>query len=349
MRRANGTGSIVKLGGKRRKPFGVRVSYQDEHNHIQQKYLSYHVTAREAQDALDKYNSNKAQGAAPSPDKLSISVQEIYRLWSARKYATAGSSSVMSYKASWTRLAPLYGLKMRDVSLDSLQAIIDADERAGLSKSSINNDKILMKALFRFAMERDIVTKDYSEFIQLPQVGAKYEKGAFTDLQVKKLETMAAGGDQWAGTVLILCYTGFRITEFLTLTRFSYHADGNYLQGGLKTEAGKDRIVPVHPKIKPYLNYWLKQNADTIICDARGKAIRSNTYRAGPFAEVMRKLGVPQATPHWCRHTFASRLHAVGVPELELKRLMGHAGEDVTQRYTHTNIAQLTNAILMLA
>ena len=116
---------------------------------------------------------------------------------------------------------------MREVSIDHLQGIIDQDEGAGLSKSSINNDKILMKALFRYALERDIVSRDYSDFVQLPGVGPKHEKGAFNDLQVKKLEQLAADGFPWADTVLMLCYTGFRITEFLTLTRFSYDVTGN--------------------------------------------------------------------------------------------------------------------------
>lgn len=234
-------------------------------------------------------------------------------------------------------------------AIDFLQAIIDADERAGLSKSSINNDKILMKALFRFAMERDIITKDYSSFVQIPSVEAKHEKGAFTDLQMKKLEQMTEAGFPWSDTALMLCYPGFRVTEFLMLTRFSYNAEGNYLTGGMKTESGKNRIVPVHPKIKPYLMRWLDRGGDFLICDDVGRAITSGRYREACFAPVAQMLDVPQATPHWCRHTFSSRLHASGVPELEQKRLMGHANQSVTEHYTHTDVAQLTAAILKMA
>lgn len=106
-------------------------------------------------------------------------------------------------------------------------------------------------------MERDIVSKDYSAFVDLPTVGAKVEKGAFNDLQMAKLEQLAADGMPWADTALMLCYTGFRVSEFLGLTRFAYHTDGDYLQGGMKTAAGRGRIVPVHPKIKPYLSLGL--------------------------------------------------------------------------------------------
>lgn len=347
MRRPNGTGTIVKMPGDRRKPYAVRIPYRDKRNRVHQKYLSYHETGREAQAALDEYNTHL--DVAPAVDKLSVSVGEVYDTWSERKYAKAGKSSIGNYKASWARLSALSALKMRDVTIDHLQAIIDTDEKQGLSKSSIDGDKILMKALFRFAMERDIIMKDYSEFVQLPHVGAKYEKGAFTDTQLKQIENMALAGVPGADTVLMLCYTGFRITEFVSLTRFSYDEKGNYLRGGVKTEAGKNRVIPVHPKIKPYLDQWLARGGDTIICQDDGTPYTSFVYRSRVFKPIAEKIGLPQATPHWCRHTFATRLHAAGVQELEQKRLMGHSNKDVTEHYTHTDLSQLTDAIRKLA
>ena len=118
----------------------------------------------------------------------------------------------------------------------------------------------------------------------------------------------------------MLCYTGFRISEFLSLTRFNYHPEyGGYLQGGLKTKAGKNRIVPVHPKIAPYLKRWLEKDGDTLI-NRDGKAINDDWYRLNAFAPVAHLLGLPQATPHCCRHTFASLLHRAGTDTLTAKR-----------------------------
>lgn len=349
MKRANGTGTIIKLQGNRRKPFVVKIPARDNRGYVVQNVLGYYPSSKEAQAALEAYNVNKNTSAAPAPDKLSMSLQAVYDLWSARKYAKAGAASVTSYKASWRRLSVLAGMVMRNITVDQLQAIIDRDEADGLSKSSINNDRLLMRALYAFAMERDIVAKDYSAFIQIPSVGPKYEKGTFDDIQMKKLEQMAVDGFPWADTVLMLCYTGFRITEFLTLTPFSYNAEGYYLRGGIKTEAGKNRVVPVHPKIKPYLMRWLAKGGEAIICAENGKPVSTTWYRNNAFKPVVEALGAPGVTPHWCRHTFASRLHAAGVAELEQKRLLGHADKDVTQHYTHTDIAQLTAAIGLLA
>lgn len=238
---------------------------------------------------------------------------------------------------------------MRAITVDHLQEIIDEDEACGASQSKINNDKGLMIALYKYAMERDIVTKDYSKYVKIPQVGPKYFKGVLSDPQLKQLEQMAQSGFLWADTVLMLCYTGFRITEFLTLTPFSYHADEHYLQGGIKTDAGRNRLVPVHSKIAPYLESWLAKHGETIICDDNGKPLDYKWYKEKAFAAVVAELGLPEATPHWCRHTFSTRLHAAGVAELEQKRLLGHADKDVTEHYTHTDITQLAKAIQKLA
>ena len=207
---------------------------------------------------------------------------------------------------------------------------------------------MLMSALYSYAMMRDIINKDYSAYVELPTVGAKYKKGAFSEVQVKKLEKMAAEGFPWADTALILCYTGFRIGELLDLTPFSYDAKAQTLTGGKKTAAGINRIVPVHPVIQPYITKRLSQRGDYIICGLDAKKIPGNKYRAH-FEAIVSELGMPEATPHWCRHTFASRLYAAGVDALTSKRLLGHANKDVTEGYTHTDLEQLKTAILLLA
>jgi len=350
MRRANGSGTVVKLSGNRRRPFAVRVPDRDERGHVVQRVLGYYARSADALAALDEYNTQRKAGAFITPDKLSMTVGEVYALWSARKYAHANPASIASYSAAWNkRLSRYAGRKMRDMTLDAWQAILDEDASKGASQSLINNDTVLIKALNSFAMERDIISKDYSAFLDIPHAGAKMEKGAFDDLTMKKLEKLAADGFPWADTVLMLCYTGFRISEFLALTRFSYHPDGPYLQGGTKTEAGKNRIVPVHPKIQPYLNLWLKREGRTIICSEDGSPVPVMQYRSEFFHPVAEALGFPQATPHWCRHTFATRSKICGVDELARKRILGHADKTTTDHYTHNDVAWLVNELAKIS
>lgn len=348
MRRPNGYGTIVKLSGTRRNPWAVRIASRDSKNRVQQKYLSYHATSQAALDALNEYNRNIAAGTAPASDNLTMTLGQVYAAWSDRAYARLKAGSVTSSRAAWKRVSILADVKMRKVTTDQLQTLIDKDEAAGLSKSSISNDALLLKNLYNYAMERDIVGKDYSAYIQLPKIAPKQERRPFTDAEFAQLEAMAAAGVPWADTVVMLCYTGWRVGEFLALTPADYHADGNYLQGGSKTEAGKDRIVPVHPKIKPYLDAWLSKKGAAIICDESGAAITQHHYRAHCFTALLVSIGTASATPHWCRYTFASHLQKAGVDELTRKRLLGHSDKDVTEHYTKTDLAQLIAGINQL-
>lgn len=349
MKRANGTGSIVKLSGNRRRPYCVRISERDRHGHIIQRAVSYHAKASEAQAALDELNARRDQGLKINMDKFSMTWGQAYDLWSARKFGTAGPSSVASYRASWRRVGVLASRKARDITIDDLQRIIDQDEADGLSMSSIDNDHILMRALYRYLLERDVVAKDYSAFVELPRVEAKHEKGALDDLQLHKLEKLAAAGVPWADTVLILCYTGMRINEFLALTPFCYDRDSHCITGGSKTDAGRDRIIPVHPKIQPYLDRWLADGCDTII-HRDAKPVRAHWYRKHPFRAIMEQIGADGATPHWCRHTFISRARMAGVDELAIKRIVGHSTKgDVTAGYTHLDSTWLAGELAKIA
>lgn len=58
MKNQNGTGSIYKLKGKRRKPWAIRISYQNETGATKRKYLGYFETKKEAQEVLFTYNKN---------------------------------------------------------------------------------------------------------------------------------------------------------------------------------------------------------------------------------------------------------------------------------------------------
>ncbi len=59
--------------------------------------------------------------------------------------------------------------------------------------------------------------------------------------------------------ILIQCYMGWRPQELAKLKIADVHLDEGYIIGGMKTIAGKNRIVPIHSKI---LNL-VKKNYET--------------------------------------------------------------------------------------
>lgn len=118
MKRANGTGSIVKLPGNRRRPYAVKVSGRNQYGHIVQKVLSYHAKAADAQAALEKYRNEKAAGTAPSVDSMDITVEEVFEKWKAREYRKLKPASIASHNAAWNKRVSRYaGRKMRSMTL----------------------------------------------------------------------------------------------------------------------------------------------------------------------------------------------------------------------------------------
>lgn len=342
MKRANGTGCIVKLPGARRRPYAIKFSSIDEHGRVVQRYLDYYATAKDAQAALDDYNAQH-KNARVNVHMLDYTVGDIYRLWSARAYERLNPSSISSYTASWNRsVSAIADAKLRKVTIDDLQGLIDEAQEAGKSKSTVNNIVCLLKALYRYAGERDIISKDITQYIDIPVIAPKFEKGAFSREQIEQVFRMSDSGVKQADTVAILCYTGLRLTEFLTLSPDAYNADEQYIRCGIKTAAGKNRVIPIHPRIQPFLLAYFERKSDA------GNYMLTTTYRS-QFVKIAAEIGAPNATPHWCRHTFSTMLHEAGVDELTCKWLLGHStSSDVTATYTHAKIEVLRAAVLRL-
>ena len=75
----------MKLPGKRRRPYAVKVSGRNHYGHVIQKIVSYHERSAEAQQALEAYLSAREVGKVPAVDKLDVTVQEVFEGWRARK------------------------------------------------------------------------------------------------------------------------------------------------------------------------------------------------------------------------------------------------------------------------
>ena len=71
--------------------------------------------------------------------------------------------------------------------------------------------------------------------------------------------------------VLIYIYTGCRPVELLDIKSEDVHLDERYMIGGVKTEAGKNRIIPIHKAIVPLVEYRLEQNRSYLITNKYGK------------------------------------------------------------------------------
>lgn len=136
--------------------------------------------------------------------------------------------------------------------------------------------------------------------------------------------------------ILITIYTGLRPTELLEITTDNVHLNEQYMIGGMKTEAGTDRVIPIADKILPLVKNRYDANRRFLVNNKYGNHYTYGSYVSANFNTVMNKLNMKHL-PHDGRHTFASLMDDAGANEVCIKLIMGHSmRNNVTKGvYTH--------------
>ena len=151
--------------------------------------------------------------------------------------------------------------------------------------------------------------------------------------------------NEWIDTILIMIYTGFRIGELLEIKNSDIDLENRIVKGGLKTEAGKDRLVPIHSKILELVKNRMDNNNEYLIVNFKGEQMKYDNYYREKFKPIMEELGMKHK-PHDTRHTFATLLSNVDANKTSVKKLIGHNSYTTTEKfYTHKDIEELRKAV----
>lgn len=338
MRQANGMGSVFKLSGKRRRPWAVRITSGWTDDGKQKfKYLSYHEKKSEALRALAEFNVNPYD-----VDANKVTFEEIYSKWSERAYPTLSNSSVKTYKSAYKNTEKIQKIPFRDIKLNALQSVVDAVE----SQSMARMTKFLFQKMYKYALENDIVEKDYSQFIKLEKKKEKKEKSVFSPAEIQTMWDNV-GVVEYADLIVILLYTGMRIGELLDMTRENIHLEERYMVGGNKTDNGKNRVIPLHEKIVPLIENRMKSDSEYLFTNTIGKKLTYTLFMGKYWGMILAHLENKEITPHSCRHSFISRMARLNVKPLVVKRIVGHSNASITDHYTHLDLDELLDAIDM--
>ena len=221
MKNPNGWGSVHKLPGNRRNPWRVRITAGwtvGENGKAKQetKTLGYYPTQEEAMLALADYHRN------PYSFDNKITFAELYDRWSKNKFPTISESNVKGYTASYNACTELYKMRFIDIRLAHLQGVID---NCGKNYPTLRKIKILLSQLYTYAIQNDICDKDYSDFIDIAKhkdkkAPAKHK--LFSQDELKIIWENAPRSDD-IGIILMLIYSGVRISELLDLKKENVH------------------------------------------------------------------------------------------------------------------------------
>lgn len=339
MKNPNGYGSVVKLSGNRRKPYCVRkTSGWNEKGHPIYKVIGYYAERQEAMIALAEYNRNPFD-----IDLAKITMKELFEKWSTRDFGKMSKSSKSSHKSAFRHAAPLHNMPYKNIKAYQMQEIIDG---CGCGYSTQGAIKNLFAQLDKFAMELDVITKCNSTLISAAPISPS-TKIPFTEDEINSVWKIYEQKQEWVDSVLFFLYTGFRISEMIKLKISDIDLENSTMTGGIKTAAGKDRVVPIHSKIQQIVQERVEQSKSGYLFEYNGNKLSLSQYYI-LWGGIMRQLQM-QHTPHECRHTFRSRLDSAGANKKCIDLLMGHTSKDVGERvYTHKTLDELKDTINLL-
>lgn len=334
-RNPNGYGCVTKLKGNRSRPWIVKVTIYDDEGHAKQIPIGYEVTEEKANILLAQYNNNPWD-----IDREKITLVVLYQRWAQIKLPKLGESNQQSLRSAFKHCSKYYGMKYRKIKSYHMQDCID---NCGCQYSTQWAIKNLFGHLDRFAFEIDVIDKMYSQITTAPPIPESKRK-PFTAEHIAALWKIK--DEPWVDTVLFFIYTGFRLTELLGMKSENVNLNEWYFQGGVKSESGKGRIVPIHTKIRPLVVKRMNEGGKYFLT-YQGKKI-SQTQYYDFWYEVMDKIDAVR-TPHEARHTFETNLDNEKGNRKCIDMLMGHKSKDVGNRvYNHKTIEQLRETVELL-
>ena len=328
-RRANGEGCIIPHGNgymaivRKRAANGKYIS----------KSKCGFKTQREARAYVPELvKALKRPGVLPE----SVTFAQLYDKWVPFYEPRVSEGEMKSAASAYKHFEAVHDLVFSDITTAQLQACLDGCPRGRRTKE---NMKLLCGRLYSYAIGERIVTVDYSR----PLYCGNDEKGTrppFTMEEIAIIDQAERDGVPYADYVLAMIYTGFRPTEFLTLTADSFDRARNALRGGIKTDAGKNRLIPVHPRIKDIVGRAVDRGG-VLFPGSDGKPMTDEQFRERCFQPLMDRLGIVGRVPYSARHAFANFLKAPGGADKDKIALMGHSDKAQTIYYQTADIESI--------
>lgn len=270
-----------------------------------------------------------------------MTLQQIWDAWSPVHEQKVSKSAMDCYRSAYKWFSAIHNRPMNAINLDDLQECVDACPRGKRVKE---NMKITMSMLYKYAVPRHQSDLNYAEYLTTGN-GKKGTRPSFTKEQVESIRKQI-GVVPHAEYVYCMIYTGFRPAEMLQLKKEDYR-DG-ILYGGIKTEAGKNRAVPVSPKIMPYILQQMQSECIYLFGNDDGSQMATWQFRDYVFYPTLAAAGIQEIptkgnpayfVPYSCRHTFSNLLKNVNGADKDKASLMGH--EDYVTTKKHYQSAEL--------
>lgn len=328
MKLPNGYGGVIKMSGKRRKPWAVRTSYFEEQpdGTVKQKrkYLAFFAKQEAALAYLADLNNGSI---VPEHQKYANvpTFADLYAMW--KKYRNSlknkpGASTWKNYDIAFNMYSSIHDRKIISLRTQDLQDCLSA--QSSKSRTTIGNMRAVVRGMWGYAVMNEYVDTDITQYLvfEFTETDTPIHT-RFSEREIQLLWN-SLGIINNVDIVLIYIYTGMRPAELLEIKSSDVHLSEKYMVGGMKTEAGRNRVIPIHDALLPLVEARLSQNRPYLIANKYGNHYTRASYTVSNWNTCMIRLGLNHS-PHDCRYTFASLADNACMNEVCRKLIMGHS------------------------
>ena len=312
-KRGNKTGSVYKLKNGMYQAAVVVAKWKNKNGKLQMKRIRRNF-AKKSDAVLALTDMIREIGnVAPAAD---LTLRELWEIYSKSKdYDSLSKSQSMKMRIAWNRWKDIEFRGIRTLTVADIEDMIESKTE---SYYPARDMKVCLSHLFDIAVKREIVQTKKTDYADIPYDPPKAKRECWSQEEVDALWNDYNAGNSFTAYIIIMCYAGLRYGELATIPLSNIDLGKNMMQWGIKSDAGIDRVIPIHPRIKPLIERIILQRKQRLL-----EMNEDNFYDA--YWKAISRAGLRELPPHTCRHYFFSRLTSAGVQGGIIAEVGGHA------------------------
>ncbi len=257
--------------------------------------------------------------------------------------------TIRAYTKDLAELSLFLDQKPEDVDYLDIRSFLAALHQRKLKKSSISRKLAGIRSFFKYLHREGYVKKNPAKLVSSPKVEKSLPKFLTIDEIIALVESPKGDAFKPArdkAMIELLYSSGLRVSELTSLDITDLDFRESMIR--VKGKGRKERIIPVGSKAMEAIGNYipervsLKKKSSALFLNNRGNRLTQRSVRR-ILLQYSRMINLKGSlSPHTLRHTFATHLLNEGADLRSIQELLGHSSLSTTQKYTHVDIAHLT-------
>lgn len=316
MKRPNGSGTVFK----RKNSWYAQTtlySYVTEDGKFRRKYKTkgWFRTKREALSYLSCLKESEVRKVPTLLDLYSVYEKvEIPKLSKGRR---------MAMRKARERIEPIIGRKIDSLTTSDLQTIVNETTTSYYTACDV---KTLLHQLYDKACADQFVPSNLARYIVTPPK-LQEEPRPFNAEEVDKIWKAYSDGDEFAGYLLIMIYSGMMPGELLACKSEMVDLEKCEIYGcGKKTKFRKKSVIVFADIVRPVMERFCEK--EKIYEKPRDKFYLE-------YHLFTNRIGIRDLPPYACRHTTGTEAARKNLNASTIQKIMRHTQITTSQRYIH--------------